>query len=81
MEILIFLANGLYLTSYLVKDILKLRLITVMATSVLVIYFANQSEPETVIIGWNLFFVSLNILQIAMILRSRFNETSSGPSA
>jgi hypothetical protein len=71
MEILIYVANGLYLLSYMVKDILKLRLLTVAAACVLVIYFAAQPQPVLTIICWNLFFVGLNILQIATILHSR----------
>jgi hypothetical protein len=71
MEFLIYLANGLYLISYMVKDILKLRLLTVSAACVLVSYFAMQPDPVTSIICWNLFFVGLNILQIANILRAR----------
>ena len=71
MEWLIFIANGLYLLSYMTKDILKLRLLTVTAACVLVTYFAIQPEPVLTIICWNLFFVALNILQIASIVRSR----------
>ncbi len=71
MELLIYVANGLYLMSYLVKDILKLRLLTVVAACCLVTYFASQPQPVNSIIAWNLFFVFLNLAQIAMILRSR----------
>ena len=71
MEWLIFVANGLYLLSYMTKDILKLRLLTVTAACVLVTYFAAQPEPIMTIICWNLFFVALNVLQIASILRTR----------
>lgn len=77
MEFLIFIANGLYLVSYLVKDILKLRLLTVSAACVLVTYFASQPEPVTSIICWNLFFVGLNIMQIANIVRER--HRNAGP--
>jgi hypothetical protein len=71
MEILIYVANCLYLLSYLVKDMLKLRMLTVTAACVLVTYFAAQPQPVLTIICWNLFFVGLNILQITTILHSR----------
>jgi hypothetical protein len=71
MEILIYAANGLYLLSYTVKDILKLRLLTISAACILVAYFALQPEPVMSIICWNLFFVALNIFQIVSILKAR----------
>jgi hypothetical protein len=71
METLIYAANGLYLLSYTVKDILKLRLLTVSAACILVTYFALQPEPVMSIICWNLFFVALNIFQIVSILKAR----------
>ena len=74
MEILIYIANGLYLLSYMVKDILKLRLLTVVAACVLVAYFSLQPEPVASIIFWNLFFVCLNLIQITTIVRSRIRS-------
>ena len=71
MEFLIYMANGLYLFSYMVKDILKLRLLTVTAACILVTYFSLQPEPVLSIIYWNLFFVGLNVMQISFILKSR----------
>ncbi|NKB52230.1 MAG: hypothetical protein GKR97_08415 [Rhizobiaceae bacterium] len=75
MEILIYLANGLYLLSYMVKDILKLRLLTVIAATTLVTYFSMQPDPITTIIYWNLFFISLNVFQIILIMRTRTSLT------
>ena len=71
MEFLIYLANGLYLVSYMVKDILKLRLLTISAACILVTYFSLQPEPVMTIICWNLFFVALNVMQIGFILKGR----------
>ena len=71
MEFLIYLANGCYLVSYLVKDILKLRLLTISAACILVTYFSLQPEPVMTIICWNLFFVALNVMQIGFILKGR----------
>ncbi len=74
MELMIYVANGLYLLSYMVKDILKLRLLTVVAACCLVTYFSTQPDPVTSIIAWNLFFVLLNLAQIGAILRSRIKQ-------
>jgi len=72
METLIYAANLLYLFSYLVRDILYLRLLTVVAACCLVTYFYNQAEPLMTVIYWNLFFVTLNVLQLTRILWQRY---------
>ena len=71
MEILVFVANGLYLLSYFVKDMLHLRVLTVTAACVLVCYFYLLPENMMTVICWNIFFVALNIFQIARIVRNR----------
>ena len=81
MEFLIYMANGLYLISYMVRDILKLRLLTVSAACILVTYFSLQPEPVMTIICWNLFFVGLNVMQIGFILKSRFFQEQVGGTA
>ena len=72
METLIYAANILYLLSYLVRDILYLRLLTVVAACCLVAYFYTQAEPLMTVIYWNLFFVTLNVLQLTRILWERY---------
>ena len=72
METLIYAANILYLLSYLVRDILYLRLLTVVAACCLVTYFYNQAEPLMTVVYWNLFFVTLNVLQLTRILWERY---------
>ena len=72
METLIYAANILYLLSYLVRDILYLRLLTVIAACCLVTYFYNQAEPLMTVIYWNLFFVTLNVLQLTRIIWERY---------
>ncbi len=71
MESLIFVANGLYIASYFMNDILRLRLLTVTAASCLATYFYTLPEPLWTVIGWNTFFVGLNLFQIARELRTR----------
>jgi len=71
MEALVYTANMLYLMSYLVQDMLKLRCLTVVAAMCLVGYFWSQPEPLMTVICWNLFFVGLNILQLTRIVYQR----------
>jgi hypothetical protein len=77
MDVLVYAANFLYLFSYLVRDILHLRLLTIVAACCLVIFFYNQSEPLMTVIYWNIFFVALNAFQLIRILRERFQTTST----
>lgn len=71
MEYLINIANILYLFSYLVRDILWLRVLTVIAASFLVPYFYFRPDPLMVAIYWNMLFTSLNIFWIVRLLLER----------
>ena len=71
MEALIYIANVLYVFSYLVKDILYLRLLTITAACCLVVYFCLLPDPLMTVVYWNLFFVALNTFQIGRILHKR----------
>lgn len=71
MESLIFVANGMYVASYFMTDILRLRLLTVTAASCLATYFYTLPEPMWTVIGWNTFFIGLNVFQIAREIRAR----------
>ncbi len=77
MDVLVYAANFLYLFSYLVRDILHLRLLTIVAACCLVTFFYNQPEPLMTVICWNIFFVALNAFQLTRILRERFQTTST----
>lgn len=67
MEILVFTANGLYLTAYFMTDMLRMRILTVTAAICLTIYFYSLPEPMLTVVGWNLVFVVLNLFQIARL--------------
>jgi|TARA_B100000315_G_scaffold61911_1_gene56210 hypothetical protein len=67
MESLIYIANGMYLLAYFMNDMLKLRVLTIIATSCLVVYFSLRPEPMVTIICWNLFFAALNIGQVCWL--------------
>ena len=71
MELLIYFANLLYLASYAVRDILHLRILTIVATCCLAVYFYNQATPMMTVVCWNLFFIAINGIQLGRIYRER----------
>jgi hypothetical protein len=71
MDNLLNLANVLYLFSYFVRDMLRLRLFTIVAASCLVVYFWNQPDPLWAAILWNVFFIVLNLHWSVRILHNR----------
>lgn len=78
MDYLINIANILYLFSYLVRDILWLRILTVIAASCLIPYFYFRPDPLIIAIYWNLLFTSLNIFWIVWLLIERRPVQLSG---
>ena len=63
------LAFGLIAFSFLVKDILYLRLVSILASAFSVFYnFYIPVEPMWLPIGWNFVFVALNLYHIAVII-------------
>ena len=80
MESLIFVANGLYVVSYFMNDIVRLRLLTVTAASCLALYFAFLPQPLWTCVGWNMFFIALNLLQIARTFRKRAQDRELRPA-
>ena len=78
MDYLINIANILYLFSFLVRDILWLRVLTVIAASFLIPYFYFQPVPLMVAIYWNLVFTSLNLFWIGRLLYERRPVKLSG---
>lgn len=71
MDILINAANVLYVIAYFTTDMLRLRLLTVVAAACLAIYFYSQPTPMLTVVAWNIFFLLLNLAQIARLLRAR----------
>lgn len=59
--------NVLFLASYSVRDILWLRVLTVVATSLLIPYYALQPEPLMAAIAWNLVFIAINVYWIVKL--------------
>ena len=70
---LIHVANVLYLISYLVRDILWLRILTVVAILTLMpYYFACSDTPLWAAIAWQGVFGLVNLVQIALLVKERW---------
>jgi hypothetical protein len=69
--ILFHLANVLYLASYAVRDILWLRLITVLGGLTLLASFLVQPAPPWPAVTWNLLFFIINVVRIHLLLLER----------
>jgi len=68
METLIYVANLMYVAAYFMNDLLRLRVLTVTAATCLAIYFYHQPVPMLTVVVWNVFFILLNLAQIARLL-------------
>jgi hypothetical protein len=70
-DLLIHAANVLYLFAFMVRDILWLRILTVVAAACLIPYFYFRPEPLMTPVYWNLVFTALNIYWICRLLLER----------
>jgi hypothetical protein len=64
-------ANVLYLASYSVRDILWLRILTVVGALLLIPYYALQPLPLLAAIGWSFLFIAINGVWIAVLIAER----------
>src|SRR6266436_8831669 len=66
------LASLLTMAAYLLKDILWLRLLTILSccAGIAFSYFA-LATPVWEMIGWNILFAIINIVQVAIIVKQR----------
>ena len=74
MDLLINAANILYVLAYFTQDLLRLRLMTLVAAACLAAYFASRPDPLWTVVAWNLFFLVLNLFQLARIMLMRRAE-------
>jgi Popeye protein conserved region len=77
MAYLLHSANVLYLLSYLVKDILWLRLLTVVAGLLLMIWAYLQAQPLWASLAWNALFLTINVYQSWLLVLERRPVTLS----
>lgn len=71
MDLLIYLANSLYLAAYFVRDMLLLRLFSLLAALSLVGFFSTRPEVLHEVIAWNLVFATLNGVQLVRLAGPR----------
>lgn len=66
------LASVLTMVAYLLKDILWLRLLTILScfAGIAFNYFV-PATPLWTVIGWNILFAVINIVQVAIIIKER----------
>lgn len=64
-------SNIIYLLSYSVRDILWLRIFTVVGASSLIPYFLSREADLSDAIAWNVLFIAINIFQIGRIVKER----------
>jgi hypothetical protein len=64
-------ANVLYVLSYLVRDILWLRILTVLAGTLLLPYYYVQPKPLWMAIGWGGVFIFINVFWIVRLALER----------
>ena len=63
------LAFGLIAFSFLVRDILYLRLLSILASLFSVFYnYTIPAEPMMIAIGWNFVFVVVNLYHVAVLI-------------
>ena len=70
-HILIHVSNGLLLCSYLVKDILWLRVLAVVAGAVVLLNHLAESDPVMVAVYWNILFLTINVYRIYVLILER----------
>lgn len=70
LESFIFVGNLLYVATYFTERLLRVRMMTLCAGCCLVVYHALRPDPIVSILGWNVFFVALNLVHL-MRLRAR----------
>lgn len=79
MDILINGANLLYVAAYFTTNLLRLRLLTMVAAACLCAYFLLQPVPLYNVVAWNLFFLALNTVQVTRLLLKRRAERRGHP--
>ncbi len=71
MEFYIHAANLTFLVSFLVRDILKLRALSIVGGGFLVAYFLMSNPVLWSGIGWNALFTAINLVQITRLVLER----------
>jgi Popeye protein conserved region len=70
-NVLVDLANMIFLSAYLVKDILRLRLLAILASLVSISYYLLQPEPLWTPAIWSCVFITIHAARAWGIARER----------
>ena len=71
MDYLIHTANILYIFSYMVRDILWLRILIIIAICFVIPFYYFQPVPLMAPVYWNILFATINIVQVIVLLIER----------
>lgn len=71
LDVLVSIANVIYLASYSVRDILWLRILTVIGALLLLPYYYLQLQPLWTPLVWNIVFMAINIFWITKLILER----------
>ncbi|MCR9086120.1 MAG: popeye domain-containing protein [Rhodobacteraceae bacterium] len=71
LDVLVNIANVMFLCSYSVRGILWLRILTVIGSSLLIPYYYLQSQTLWFPIGWSAIFICINLFWIILLLLER----------
>lgn len=70
-DLCIHAANLFYLASYLVRDMLWLRVLTCVGLALGIVYFGCQATPMYCPLAWQVLFLGINGVQIRHLVRER----------
>ena len=73
MEILINLANVLYVVAFFTTNMVRLRILTLGGAICLATYFFNQPVPMLNVVAWNIGFIILNLFHLVRLLARQRN--------
>lgn len=76
-DVCIHIANMIYLGSYLVRDILWLRILTVVGLTFAVSFFCVRLEPTSAPVFWHVVFVAVNLYQIFRLVQTRREKAAA----
>jgi hypothetical protein len=68
MDVLVTVANCLFILGYAVKDLLWLRALSFAGATCLAFYFGFRDEPLMHVAYWNVFFAALNAFWVCLLI-------------
>jgi len=78
MEHLVTAANGLFIASYFVRNLLVLRAFSLSGATCLLVYFYTLEVPLMHLVYWNAFYCVLNAVWVLRLLYERHRDARLG---